>query len=358
MNLKTIFFLLIFFQLIYLKGIAQINSKEITEKNIDDYLEYFSGEYPGAIITVIQEGNTLFNKAYGLSNIQDSIKMTSDKLFNLAGLSKTFTAFAILKLVENKKLNLDDNIADIFKGFPEYGRKVKIINLLNHTSGLKSYDPQKVILNDDILNYLSQEDSLLYKPGSKWKYSNSDYTLLVKIIEKKSRKSYKKFLEKYLFKDNLMNNTFLSEDFSQIKNLADAHFKIDTKYEVIRKQSLIYGEQGIYTNSEDYAKWDNVLFNNDSENKSLVKKIFEINTLNNGDVIPNAGLGWSIMEKNGIPYYWQGGSFEGYTNFVLHLPNSKITILILTNRNDSYDLLRLSIMIAKLYDKQLLIKFG
>lgn len=346
-------------QMLFINVLAQTtNSKETIEKSIDSYITYFSGDYPGAVISVIKDGDLVFNKAYGLSNVTDSVRMNTDLVFNLAGLSKTFTAYAVLSLVERNKLNLNDNISDIFKGFPEYGQKVKIKNLLNHTSGLNNFDAQNTKSNEDVLNYLMEQDSVIYEPGTKWQYSNSDYALLVKVIEKKSRKSYKKFLEKYVFKKFEMDNSFLTEDINKIENLSEAHFKINNQYKIDKELSLVYGEQGIYTNSIDYSKWVNVLFGADVKGNNIAKQIFELAKLNNGDIIPCTGLGCSIMVKNGIPYYWQGGSFGGYTNFVLHFPRTKTTILILTNRNDSYDLLRLSIQIAKLYDNQLLLRFG
>lgn len=358
-NMKLILLSVLLSQLFFIKIVAQTtNSKENIENTIDKYMKYFSNDYPGVIVTVIKNGDIAYNKAYGLSNIEDNSVMTTDKQFNLSVLSKTFTAYAILELVNKNKIQLDDNLTTIFKGFPEYGKTVKIQNLLNHTSGLKNYDSEKTKLNDDVLNYLKHQDSLIYEPGTKWQYSNSDYAILVKVIEKVSKKTYKKYLEKYIFKKISMDNTFLSEDITKIENLSDAHFKNDGKYEVDQQLSYIYGEQGIYSNSIDYAKWDNLIFNNELIKTNFTQQIFKLSKLNNGDTIPNAGLGWSLMEKNGIPYYWQGGSFGGYTNFVVHFPKTNTTILLLTNRNDAYDLLRISIRIAKLFDKQLIMKFG
>jgi CubicO group peptidase (beta-lactamase class C family) len=354
----VIFQLMIFFTLCsHIMWGQSLNSKEVTERSIDNYMKPLSGNTPGAVVAVIINGELQFNKAYGLANVEDSIIMTNDKLFNFAGLSKTFTTYAVLKLVEKNKISLEDNIGDIFKDFPEYGKKVKIINLLNHTSGLKSYDPQIIKTNDDVLDFLFQQDSLNYKPGTKWLYSNSDYPLLVKIVEKKSRKSFKKFLKKYLFDEIIMNNTVLAEDINFNLNIAKGYYNIDSSFKVAKNVSTVYGEQGIYTNSLDYVKWDNAFFNYILLSESSVQQFFDPIQLESGEIISSAGFGWSVLEKNGIPYTWQSGSYGGYTNFVLRFPATQTTILVLTNSSDIKALLHLSIRIAKLYNKELLLKF-
>lgn len=322
------------------------------EKNVDKYLTYFSNDNPGAVISVIKNGEIIFNKAYGLSNVQEKEIMTVDKTFNLAELSKSFTSLAVLKLVEKNKLSLDDNLKDIFPDFGEYGREIKIRNLLNHTSGIASYNNDEVYSNDDVYDYLKNLNEPVFKPGTKWKYSNSDYALLVKIVEKASKKSYKDFLKKYIFKKLSMKNTFLTEDISN-QNIAESHFKENEEYITKNELSKVYGEQGIYTNSKDYAKWTKALFSEKLLKSENLDKIFTVEKMQFGNKISYYGYGWVLMEKNNVRYYWHGGLKSGYTNLVLHLPDIKMTVLILTNRNDGYDFLKMSIYIAKLFDKDL-----
>jgi CubicO group peptidase (beta-lactamase class C family) len=95
------------------------------EKSVDKYLNYFSDNNPGAVISVIKDGNIIFKKAYGLSNVQTGEKMSKNQTFNIGELSKSFTAIAIMQLVEDSKINLDDNVNDILDNFPEYGKKLK-----------------------------------------------------------------------------------------------------------------------------------------------------------------------------------------------------------------------------------------
>ena len=109
----------------------ELPDNKLIESNIDWFFTEFVGDKPGIVVSVMKQGDIVFNKAYGYSNIESKEKMVVDKIFNLDALSKSFTSVAILKLEEKNKLSLDDNLNDIFIDFPEYGKDVKVRNLLS-----------------------------------------------------------------------------------------------------------------------------------------------------------------------------------------------------------------------------------
>lgn len=338
---------------IYLNSNAQENvNLNGSEEKIEKFLTYFSNDNPGAVVLVVKNDEVLFNKAYGLSNVQQNDVMTIDKCFNLAELSKSFTSLAVLKLVEKNKLSLDNNLKDIFPDFPEYGKNIKIRNLLNHTSGLVNYNKNEIETNDAVYEFLINQNNTVFEPGTKWMHSNSDYALLVKVIEKVSRKSYKSYLNKNVFKKLGMTNTFFADEIGN-KNIAENHFKVNEKYILKNDISKVFGEQGIYTNSIDYSKYASALFTNKLLKSENLEKIFLVDKLSNGKDVPYYGYGWTVMKKSGIKYNWHGGTQGGYSNLVLQLPDTKMTVLILTNRNDGYDFLKMAIYIAKIFDKEL-----
>lgn len=323
------------------------------EKGVDKYLTYFSGDNPGAVVAVMKKGEVIFNKAYGLADVEKKKAMSNDMLFNMDQLSKSFTAIAVLKLVEKQKLSLDDNLKYIFPDFPDYGRNITVQNILAHKSGLPNYDTGKEQSNNDVYNFLVKQDSAIFKPGSKFIYSNSDYPILVKVIEKSANMSYQDFLKKYVFKKLKMNNTFFMDEVRS-KNIASAHFKLDGDYVINNYQFKgVYGEQGIFTNAADYAKYDKALYTNKLLKCENLKKVFRVEKLSNKENVSDYASGWALMAKGGIRYFWQGAMGNGYTNLVLHLPDTQTTVLILTNRNDGYDFLKMAIYIAKLFDKDL-----
>jgi len=257
-----------------------------------------------------------------------------------------------MKLVEKRKLNLDQTLTDVFSDFPEYGRSIKVRHLLSHTSGLKPFDSKLISTNKQVYDFLKNQTEGSFEAGTKMQYSNSDYMMLALIIEKVSKTSYQAYLTKNIFKKLSMNNTWIAENKKGLP-IADAHFKKDSIYIPNNVTNYMYGEQGIFTNSTDYARWDKALHSGKILKPELLSQIFTVEKLTLGDNNSFYGYGWVVMKKNDTRYWWQGGMGNGYTNLVLHLPNTKTTVLILTNRNDGYDFLKMSIAIAKEFDKEL-----
>jgi len=322
------------------------------EKNIDKYLQYFSGNNPGAVVAVMKKGDLVFNKAYGLSNVEQDKILKNKEAFNLANLSKMFTAMAIFQLAEKNKLRLEQPITEIFPDFPPYGQKIKIKHLIHHTSGLPEFEPGEIKTNQAVLDFLKIQKETKYVPGEEWGYSNADYPLLVRIIEEVSGKSYKEYMTKRIFKKIKTDQVFFVEDLDEYTNIAAGHFKEDDQYMVTNEQNMIYGEHGIYMTSEDFAQWDKALYTDRLLDCNHLTDFFSRGKLNNGEQIPNYyGNGLALMERNNERYWWHGGSGNGYTNMYLHLPNHDLTILILTNRQDGYNFLKMAIYIAKEFEK-------
>jgi len=330
----------------------EITDTSIRGKNIDKYLQYFSNENPGAVVMVIKNGEIVFNKAYGLSNIESKEPMNVDKAFNLDELSKAFTSLAIMKLVEKKKLKLDQSLVDIFSDFPEYGRNIKVRNLLSHASGLKPYDANLVKTNTQVFEFLKEQTEPLFEAGTKMNYSNSDYAMLAYIIEKVSKSTYSEFLTKNIFKKAKMKNTWIAGDNSKTL-VAEGHFKEEGNYKVRNEKNTIYGEKGIFSTSTDFALWDKAMHSNKLVKPESLAQIFTVEKIKDSENNSYYGYGWVIMKRNDTWYYWHSGTGNGYTNLLLYLPDTKTTVLILTNRNDGYDFLKLSIAIAKEFDKEL-----
>jgi len=272
---------------------------------------------------------------------------------NIGELSKAFTSLAIMQLVEKGKLTLDQSLSDIIKDFPAYGANIKVRYLLNHASGLKSYNEDSISNNEEVLSYLKRQKQPEFEPGKEWIYSNSDYAILAYIIEKVSGLPYTGYIKKNIFKKIKLENTFFSGELTPEKNVANSHFKEDGVYNTKSALNSVYGEQGIFMNVTDYAKWDNALYTDKLLGCENLQKIFSVEEISGSSRKNYYGYGWALMERNNTRYYWHGGSGDGYTSLVLHLPDTDKTILILTNRNDGYDFLKMAIQIAKLFDKNL-----
>lgn len=240
------------------------------EDKIDQiFSEYNKPDVPGAAVMVIKNGEIIFQKGYGLANIESNQPVNETTNFRLASVTKQFTAVSILLLIEREKLQLTTTLNEIFSGFPEYGKNINIKHLLQHTSGLIDYedmidDTVTIQLKDkDVLNLMLQSDSTYFEPGSKHQYSNSGYALLALTVEKISGKPYRDFLEENIFQPLGMKNTIAFENsINEVKNRAYGYTITETGTELTDQSitSAVLGDGGIYSSLNDLFKWDQSLY--------------------------------------------------------------------------------------------------
>jgi len=318
----------------------QKNNKNV-ESVIDSILiEFNNDKTPGAAVLVLKNNKVLFCKGYGLANLESHERINEFTNFRLASISKQFTAMCIMILKERGKLKYENSITDIFPEFPDYGSRITIKHLLQHTSGLVDYEDMLAdtvtiqVHDDDVLKMMASIDSTYFIPGSKYKYSNSGYAILAMIVEKVSGKRYANFLRDYIFKPLKMKNSVAYEKgISVIKNRAIGYYKKDNEF-IERDQSstsAVLGDGGIYCSLVDYKKWDNSLYTNKLVSQKTLDEAFSQAILNDGTSI-NYGFGWFINYVNGIKVLEHGGSTCGFTNYVIRIPERRITAIILTNR--------------------------
>jgi len=351
-NLKKIslFFFLLFF--LYPTTAQEVNLEQV-EKNIDYYINYYKLKEPGSIIAIIEKGNVLLSKAYGES-VMGEDEMTTNHMFELAGLSKSITAAAILKLVDKNKLKLDNSISDIFDDFPGYGRMVKIKHLLNHTSGLKNFSEVELSNTDNIIDFLRKQDSTKFEPGTKWSYSNSEYPLLAEILEEVSGKTFSEFINRYILKKLSMDSTLFYKDLKKELDVVKGYSYRDGEYyESKNEQPLFYGERGIYTTISDYAKWDKSLYTDRILDCQSLNFMFTTQSSTSDNIINFYNCGWVLMKKEDVRYFWHGTEHKGISNYILHLPDQQLTVFVHTNSNKSNDYLKLLIKVAKQFHRNL-----
>src|SRR6185312_381692 len=191
---------------------------------------------PGAAVLIVRNGRVLFERGYGVTDLQSQHRIDPHTNFRLASVSKQFTAMSIMLLVHDGKLHYEDRLSDVFPDFPDYGKKITIRNLLNHTSGLEDYedlmpdaDPkvpveQIQIADEGVLDLLKKQKSTKFTPGSKWAYSNSGYVLLGLIVQKVSGQPFPNFLHERIFSPLGMTNTVAYvRGSNEVRNRAFGH---------------------------------------------------------------------------------------------------------------------------------------
>ncbi len=314
---------------------------QLNERAIDELFRDFSGDQPGASVMVIRDGKPIFAKAYGMANVEQNVRCTTNSNFRLASVTKQFTAMGIMILVERGKLSLDDKITKFFPGFPKYGDQITVRHLLTHTSGVFDYDDHvppgtTVQLKDkDVLQTVREHDGAYFPPGTKFRYSNSGYALLALIIEKVSSQSYAQFQKANIFDPVGMKNTVAFEEgISTVQNRAFGYARENSTL-VPKDQSLtsaVLGDGGIYSSVVDLFKWDQALYTEKLISSKMLKDAYTVHSKDSDMAGSGYGYGWYVA---GPDHVWHYGSTCGFNTMINRFPQKKTTIIILTNRNDA-----------------------
>jgi CubicO group peptidase (beta-lactamase class C family) len=331
-------YLFIAITLFLLQHHSKINAQGVFSK-IDSLLqEKYEPSAPGAAFLISKDGNVIYKKAFGLANLELSVPMKTEHVFEIGSMTKQFTAVSVLILMERGKLNLNDEITKFIPDYPTQGKTITIHHLLTHTSGIKNYTSMKALRsiakNDltpiELIDFFKNE-SMDFDPGEQFKYNNSGYIILGFIIESLSGQSYESFVEENIFKKINMESSFYASHKKVIKNrVSGYHNRGGYTKRMHISYTLPYAAGSLMSNVDDMLKWQEALKNNKLVDKSTMEKAFTNYTLNNGSSI-NYGYGWHIREINGVQSREHGGDIFGFKSMGVYIPNSDIYVIGLNN---------------------------
>jgi len=281
----------------------------------------------------------IYKNAFGYADLQQKEPLKTETAFQLASVSKQFTAMAIMILKERGELEYDDVIQKFIPDFPYEG--ITIRQLLTHRSGLSNYtyfsdelwpDRSIPLTNDDVINLMMQHQPPIYfKPDLKFNYSNTGYFLLASIVEKASGEAFPVFMEKNIFGPLEMDNTFTFGPALPSENIAVGHMGNRRKRSPDYLDTVL-GDKGMYSSVEDLYKWDQALYTEKLVSRATLEEAFTGFHANKKKVKEDYGFGWRIKElKNGDPVVYHAGLWHGYNTYLLRNPKDHSTIIILSN---------------------------
>jgi CubicO group peptidase (beta-lactamase class C family) len=291
---------------------------------------------PGAAIAVVKNGKIIKSGGYGVASVEFSVPVTTETVFEIGSVSKQITAAAIMLLVEDGKVNLDEKISKYLPDAPEAWKNVTVRNLLTHTSGVKSYtsiggfELSKRYKVADFIKELSKQP-LEFEPGSQYKYSNSGYSLLGYIIESASGKNYWEFLRSRIFGPLKMNSTADRDPQFIIKNRATGYEWEGNKL-VGRDYELtdLFSAGAIVSTIEDLAKYDIALRSEALLKKESKAEMCKPFNLSNGKENPY-GFGWNVGEFRGQKLLSHGGQTAGFAANISRYADADLDVIVLTN---------------------------
>jgi len=349
-----IFNLLIVFTLLSVSANGQLPER------IDSLaLEHASKGFNGNILS--RNDSVIFTGNYGFRDFSTKEPLNDATIFELASLSKQFTAVAVVQLIEKEMLTYDTKVDEIIEGFPY--NNITVEHLLRHQSGLpgyqdilseeKNWDRRKKATNKDLLNILSElKISLEFEPGTEYQYSNTGYVILASIIEQLSGQKYAEYIQEHLFDPSGMlsskvqrNGTYLPDSYNIASGYTstpeswwswlpfwekkEKYQKVeeDKNHEKIHWMSYIVGGRGIFSSILDLEKWKQAIRTNKLISEKSKQKMFSVDS-----VSTKYGYGFAIYDTESKgKWVYHNGSWSGYKTTALYLPESNEYLLILSN---------------------------
>ena len=327
-------------------------------KKADAFLsQWDKNDLPGCAVGVIKDGGLVYKRGFGMANLDYDVPNTPSTLFNLASMSKQFTAASIALLAQGGKLSLDDDIRKYVPEMPKYEDTITIRHLIHHTSGIRDYQAllffsgqgvDNAYSEKTILDILARQKNLTFKPGAKHQYNNSGYFLLGVIVGRVSGKSLRAFAGENIFKPLGMKNTrFYDNRFEVIKNRASG-YRVSPDNRIRARSSLydLVGAGGLLSTVEDLYLWDQNFYDPKVCNKELIQLLTTPGTLNSGEKLDYA-FALVRSEYRGLTVIQHGGNMQsGYRAYMSRFPEQKFTAIALCNNTAIFP----SVIVRKLAD--------
>ena len=305
---------------------------------------------PGASLAIVRDGHIIKAQGYGFANLELKAPATKKTVYEIGSNTKQFTAAAIMMLVEEGKVALEDSITKYFPEAPQAWRDITIRHLLTHTSGIQNHvavphwlDVFRTNLafetappRDELLNMFFKLP-LEFQPGESWAYDNTGYYLLGVIIEQVSGKSYWKFLDDRIFKPLDMNATQSTHPQPVVPNRASGYEWKNGHFEnrPILLPAIAFSAGSLLSTAEDMAKWDAALSTEKLLEKSSLSQLWTAATTKDGADAPfTYGFGWFIDSYHGHRLVQHSGGTPGFSSVIYRFIDDKLTVIILTNHGD------------------------
>ncbi len=312
-----------------------------TLQQIDALFSQWHNATPGGAIAIKRGEKIIYHKAYGLADLEHQVPNTTETIFESGSVAKQFTATAILLLIDQKKISLQDDVRKYVPELPNYGKVITIQHLLNHISGLKDWGSigglagwprtTRIYTLDLALHIICKQKSLNFEPGSKYSYSNSNYSLLVTIVERVSKTTLDHFTDSAFFKPLHMISTKWRNDFREvIVNRAIAYSGSEGTYRQLMPFENVHGHGGLLTTTNDLLRWNMLLENHELIGNRVAEWRIEQGKLTNGEKISYAS-GLFIQKVNGYQEISHSGATAGYRAWLAYYPQKKLSVVILSN---------------------------
>jgi CubicO group peptidase (beta-lactamase class C family) len=289
---------------------------------------------PGCELVVIHKGNVIYSRGYGYANLDYSIPLDNKSVLHTGSISKQFVAAAVLKASIQGHLNLDDDIRKWLPEFPDYGHPITIRHLIHHTSGIRDELQLRAVGNlpedinrKEIIELLSRQRALNFKPGDLHLYSNAGYLLMIEIIERATKMSIQEYLSQEFFEPLDMTSAYYGRYPGAVSRASMSYARGRDGFDRVSHVAEI---DGVRINAIDMTHWINALSSDRLGSRGFQKLQLQKGVLNKGDSIPYA-FGLNVTDHRGFPVIWHGGSASGYRAGMAIYPKADLALFSMCN---------------------------
>ena len=298
-----------------------------------------AGDTPGGTVIVVKDGAPVYRVARGMASLELDVPMQPDSMLRIGSVTKQFTSAAVMMLVEQGKLALDDEITRFFPDYPTQGRHITVEHLLTHTSGIKSYTSLPAwrpswgrdFTTSELIDFFKNEP-MDFEPGEKYLYNNSAYFLLGAIIEKASGTPYSEFLERHICQPLGMTRTRYGDTGPIVKGRAQGYQLAAGA--IVNAPYLSMTQPGaagaLVSTVDDLARWDAAVSAGKLLTPASWQQIFTPYRLKSGRST-GYGFGWQVGSFEGRPVQEHGGGIHGFSAYVVRLPEDHVYVAVLAN---------------------------
>ena len=303
---------------------------------------------PGVSLAVCRDGKIVKASGYGLANVELDVPVTPETIFQTGSVGKQFTSMAVMMLVEEGRIGLEDHLTKYIPESPAAWKDVTIRQLLTHTSGIADYGGEEETMGKGVINFRKDytEEELVqafakmpmdFRPGEKWSYSNTGYVLLGIVIHRVSGRFYGDFLQERIFQPLGMKSTRIISEADIIPHRSSGYrlVKGELKNQEWVSPTLNTTADGaLYTNVLDLAKWDAALYTTRLVKQTSLDAIWTPVKLNDGKTCPY-GFGWDLTPKNGHRAVSHDGAWQGFTMSISRYVEDRLTVIVMTNLDEN-----------------------
>jgi CubicO group peptidase (beta-lactamase class C family) len=301
-----------------------------------------ANKIPGVSLAVLRKGKIVLLKSYGLANVEHQVPVKPETIFQSGSIGKQFTAAAVMMLVQDNKLSLDDRVSKYFPDLPATWKDITIYHLLTHTSGLGDYPPEIDLKRDyteDEFLAAFKKAPLDFEPGTSWNYSNVGYVTLGILIGKITGKFYGDFVKERLFQPIDMTTARVISEADIVPNRAAGYRLVRGELknqEWVSPSTNSTADGSYYVSVLDLAKWDAALYTDIPLTRSSREKIWTPAKLSDGTT-KDYGFGWHLGNYHGHRLVFHGGAWQGFKTFIIRFLDTELTIIFLANSWETRD---------------------